>query len=217
MRHVGLVGFGAIGQACATRFAAFGCPVSYWSRKLRPPEEEWGATYKELDELLAESEVVVVAIALTPETRGLLDSTRLALSPMRPDAVLVNAARGAVVDEAALLVAVSERRLAGAALDVFSVEPLPMDSPLRSCERILLSPHAASATVEGRQAIFSSIAANLGRAVSGEPLHSVVNGVDPIVRLAALTTPLVGPAQGRRCARGRSVRPSAWWHGRGRR
>jgi D-3-phosphoglycerate dehydrogenase / 2-oxoglutarate reductase len=179
-RHVGLVGFGAIGQACATRFAAFGCTVSYWSRRRRPPDEECGATYKDLDHLLADSEVVVVAIALTPETRGLLGSVRL--GRMRPDAVLVNASRGAVVDESALLDVVAHGRLSGAALDVYSVEPLPMDSPLRSCERILLSPHAASATVEGRGAIFSAIATNLRRALAGEPLRCVVNGVDPVVR-----------------------------------
>lgn len=178
-RRVGLVGFGAIGQACAPRFAAFGCAVSYWSRHRRPPADEFGATYRDLDELFAESEVVVLAIASTPETAQLVNQTRLSLMPS--DAILVNAARGAVVDEAALVSALSEGRLAGAALDVFSSEPLASDSPLRSCERALLSPHAASVTTEALRAIFSMTADNLRRALTGEPTVSVVNGVEPIV------------------------------------
>jgi D-3-phosphoglycerate dehydrogenase len=178
--RVGLVGFGAIGQACAQRFAAFGCPISYWSRLRRSRDEEWGATYRDLDDLLAQSDVVVVAIALTPQTRGLLDQGRLARMPA--NAVLVNAARGPVVDETALAAALSAGRLAGAALDVFGTEPLPADSPLRSVERVLLSPHAAGATVEARRAIFDMTGDNLRWALAGAPVANVVNGVDPVVR-----------------------------------
>jgi len=179
-RRVGLVGFGDIGSACATRFAAFGCEVSYWTRRRRPPAEEHGATYRELDELLRTSDVLVLVIALTEETRGLLDAARLATLPR--GAIIVNGARGGLIDEAALLDALNRGALGGAALDVFTTEPLASASPLRGCDRVLLSPHVAGATTESRMRIFQMVAGNIARAMSGEPLLGVVNGAPPVVR-----------------------------------
>jgi D-3-phosphoglycerate dehydrogenase len=179
-RRVGLVGFGPIGQAAAERFAAFGCPVSYWSRRRRPPEEAAGAAYASLAELVAGSDVLVVVVALAPATRGLLDRERLGSLPR--GAVVVNAARGGIVDEAALVELLDSGHLAGAALDVFDTEPLPADSPLRTHERVFLSPHVAGATMQARLRILESVQANLRRAVRGEPVENVVNGVDPVVR-----------------------------------
>ena len=179
-RRVGIVGFGPIGQAAATRFAAFGCPVSYWSRRRRPPEAEAGATYRPLDELVASSDVLVVVVALAESTRGLLDLARLGTLPR--GAIVVNAARGGIVDEDALVALLDSGHLAGAALDVYATEPLPDTSPLRSHERVLLSPHVAGATVQARIRILQSVAGNLRRAVEGQPVENVVNGVDPVVR-----------------------------------
>lgn len=178
-RRVGILGFGPIGAHCARVFTAFGCPVSYWSRRRREAEEEAGATYRELDDLLRSSDVLVVVIALGATTRGLLDADRLALLPR--GAVLVNAARGGVVDEAALLAAVEGGALGGAALDVFGTEPLAVGSPLRKNDRILLSPHAAGTTQQSLARIIGAVQENLRRAVSGEPVSFVLNGVSPAI------------------------------------
>jgi D-3-phosphoglycerate dehydrogenase len=177
-RRVGIVGFGPIGAECALRFRAFGCDVSYWTRRRRPPEAEFGANYLPLDELCALSEILVVVIALAEETHHLLDQARLARMPA--GSILINAARGGVVDESALLAAVRSRHLRGAALDVFSTEPLEPESPLRSEDRIFLSPHAASSTTEAVWRIVGVALGNLSHALAGEPLDHVQNGVDPL-------------------------------------
>ena len=174
-RRVGIVGYGAIGVAAAERFRAFGCEVAYWTRTPRAD-----AAYRPLDELLATSDVLVVVIALGDETRGLLTERRLRLLPR--GAVVVNAARGGIVDEAALLTLLEEGHLAGVALDVYDTEPLPEDSPLRAHDRVLLSPHVAGATAQARLRIAVAVQQNLRRAVHGEPVHDVVNGADPVVR-----------------------------------
>lgn len=179
-RRVGILGLGPVGRGCAIRFNAFGCPVSYWSRHRRPPEEEHGASFRPLDELIRMSDVLVVALALTDQTRGIIDGSRLALLPH--GAIVINAARGGIVDEDALARSVDAGVLLGAGLDVFASEPLPPDSPLRRCDRILLSPHAAGGSSEARAEMMRMITANFERAVRGEPLESVVNGVTPVVR-----------------------------------
>ncbi|HVA59977.1 MAG TPA: NAD(P)-dependent oxidoreductase [Mycobacteriales bacterium] len=179
-RRVGILGFGPIGRACAERFAAFGCPVAYWSRSRRGPAESAGAVYLEFAELLATSDVLVVVVAFGPETAGVLDARRLALLPS--GAILVNAARGGIVDEPALAAAVERGSLAGAAVDVYDTEPLPESSPLRGNERILLSPHAAGSTQQSLARIVSVLHDNIERAVLGEPVHFLCNDAAPLVR-----------------------------------
>ena len=179
-RRVGLVGFGAIARACVPRFAAFDCAVSYWSRRPRSAAESAGATYQDLDDLVASSDVLVVVVARAAETLGLIGPDRLARLPR--GAVVVNAARGGIVDEPGLLRLLDDGHLAGAALDVYDVEPPPTDHPLRAHERVLLSPHISGGTGQSRLRIFGQVSANLRRAVQGEPVLDVVNGVDPVVR-----------------------------------
>ena len=174
--RVGIIGMGAIGRRAAQLFAAFGCEVQYWSRSRH---EDAPAAYAELDDLLATSDVVVLVIALGATTRGLLDEARLAR--MKPGALLVNGARGEVVDEAALAAALESSHLGGAALDVFSTEPLPGASPLRTAPRVLLSPHMAGSTVQAAMRIVGQATANLSRVLDGQPAVDVVNGVDPHV------------------------------------
>jgi D-3-phosphoglycerate dehydrogenase len=134
----------------------------------------------ELDELTATSDVVVLVIALAEETRGLWDAARLAA--MKPGALLVNGARGEVVDEEALHAALFEGRLAGAALDVFAVEPLPAGSPLLDVPGLLLSPHMAGSSGEAAMRIIGKSKANLQRVLDGLPVIDVVNGVPAEVR-----------------------------------
>ena len=175
--RVGVVGMGAIGRRCAELFGAFGCEVSYWSRRRH---DDAPATYRELDDLLAGSDVVVVVIALGPQTRGLLSAERLA--GLKPGALLVNGARGEVVDEAALVSALSSGQLAGAALDVFTTEPLPAASALREAPNVLLSPHMAGSTGQAALRIVGQSGQNLRRVLAGQPVVDVVNGVAPAVR-----------------------------------
>jgi phosphoglycerate dehydrogenase-like enzyme len=175
--RVGVIGMGPIGRRTAELFSAFGCDVSYWSRHRHPDAP---AAYADLDDLLATSDVVVLVIALGPQTRELLDEARLA--QLKPGALVVNGARGEVVDERALVAALHSGHIGGAALDVFAVEPLPPDSPLRTAPRVLLSPHVAGSTGQAAMRIIGQTTANLRRALDGEPVHDVVNGVDPHVR-----------------------------------
>jgi phosphoglycerate dehydrogenase-like enzyme len=179
-RRVGLVGFGSIGRALVPRFQGLGCEVAYWSRRRRDPREELGATYQELDDLVATSEVLVNVVALAPQTRGLLSAERLALLPI--GAFLVNASRGGIVDEDAVAAALRDGRLAGAAFDVYAVEPLPADSPLRTAPNALLTPHTGGSTAQTVPRLMEGVVANIRRAVTGEPLLDVVNGADPVVR-----------------------------------
>lgn len=139
-RTVTILGCGSVGTECARRFSAFGCRVL--GVDLFPRED---AAFAELlplarlDSLLPETDIPVLTLPLTPETRGLLDARRLAL--LKPDSVLVNIARGPLVEEAALIAALREGRLSGAVLDVFEAEPLPPESPLWTLDNVILSPH----------------------------------------------------------------------------
>ncbi|MEU9872232.1 NAD(P)-dependent oxidoreductase [Actinomadura sp. NPDC048021] len=175
-QRVGIVGFGAIGAEAARLFAALGCTVSYWTRRRRP---QAAATYRELDELMAMSDVLVIALPLTEETKGLIGPERLALLPDK--ALLVNVARGGIAPDDAVLAALESGRLAGAALDVFEQEPLPQGHPLRSREDVLLSPHAAGASVQSQLNLLGMVRDNVTAAVQGRDVLNVVNGIKPQV------------------------------------
>jgi phosphoglycerate dehydrogenase-like enzyme len=171
-QRVGVIGMGAIGRQVATMFTGLGCQVSYWSRNQHPDAP---APYAELDDLLAGSDIVILVIALGDLTRGLIDADRLA--QMKPGALLVNGARGEVVDEVALAAALTSGHLAGAGLDAFVQEPLQADSPLLVAPNALLSPHMAGSTVEAAMRIVGTAKANLVKVLDGEPVDNVVNGV----------------------------------------
>ena len=144
-RTLGVVGYGRIGRAVAELARALGMQV-VWTSRSPTPDPEW----RSLGELLREADVVSLHLPLTPETRRLIDAD--ALSLMRPEAVLVNTARGAIVDEPALVAALREGRIAGAALDVFDEEP-NVPEELLGLENVVLTPHLGSATVEAREAM----------------------------------------------------------------
>lgn len=177
-RTVGIVGMGNIGREVATRLRPFGCRILYHDLVRLPAdrEEELGVEYAELDVLLRSSDIVTLHVPLTPETRHLIDRERLAL--MRPDAYLLNLARGEVVDEEALAEALGEGRLAGAGLDVFAREPVDPENPLLKSDRVILSPHVAGGTNESRVRMLQVTIHNVIRVLSGEKPRFVVNGVE---------------------------------------
>ena len=142
-KTLGIVGCGRIGRAVARRAAGFGMRVLGHDPFAGPVA---GIESVPLDTLLAESDFVTLHCALSPENRGLVGAAQLAR--MKPTAYLVNTARGALVDEGALVAALRAGRIAGAALDAFTAEPLPPESPLRSCPRMLITPHQAFNSVE---------------------------------------------------------------------
>ncbi len=157
-KTLGLVGLGAIGRLTAQLAQGLGMRVIAHDPGLAADAPSWacGAQPRALDALLAEADVVSLHLPLTEATRGLLSARRLAL--MRPDAVLVNTARGGLCDEAAVAQALRDGRLGGAAFDVFESEPLPAGSPWQGCPRLVLSPHVAGVTREANARVSALIA-----------------------------------------------------------
>lgn len=174
-KTLGIIGMGRIGTALARRAAlGFDMRVLYTARTARPEAESaLGVQRRALDELLEQSDFVCVLAPLTAETRGLIGARELAR--MKPSAFLINAARGAIVDEPALIEALRAKRIAGAGLDVFAQEPLPADSPLLGMPQVLLLPHVGSATWETRHAMERCAAQNLIDALAGRRPRYLVN------------------------------------------
>jgi (S)-sulfolactate dehydrogenase len=162
---LGLVGFGAIARATAERARALGMAIAAHDPFLPEGDPAWAGTtrHDSLDALIAEADALSLHVPLTPETRGLIGRDRLAR--MRPGAVLVNTARGSVVDEAALGEALRAGRLGGAALDVFETEPLPAGSPLAGAPNLIATPHIAGVTRESNDRISRMTAENVARAL----------------------------------------------------
>lgn len=166
---LGVVGLGEIGQAVARRARAFGMEIAYSGRRPVAAEvaaELGGARRLELDELVAAADVLTLHCPLTAATHHLLDARRLAL--MKPTAVLVNTARGPIVDEAALAAALQAGTIRAAALDVFEREPA-VEPALLACENVVLTPHVGSATIETRTAMASLAAENVRAVLAGRP------------------------------------------------
>jgi len=167
-----VVGVGEIGREVARLGAAFGMRVVGVKRDARGqlPHVDELHTPDRLDELAGDADAIVITLPLTLETDGLV--SRTTIQSMRPDAVLVNIGRGGVVDEPALVEALQERRLRGAALDVFATEPLPPESPLWALDNVLISPHTAALSVHENERIVELFADNLRRYLAGEELRS---------------------------------------------
>jgi glyoxylate reductase len=170
---LGLIGFGRIGQAMAKRALGFDMRVLCHDPSAPAADPALKATSVDLETLLRESDFVSVHTPLTPETRGLMNRERFAL--MKPTAVLINTARGPVVDPAALHEALSTRRIFAAALDVTDPEPIPLDSSLLALDNLVIVPHIASASVATRQKMSLMAAENLIAGLKGERLPNCVN------------------------------------------
>lgn len=172
-RTIGIVGLGRIGAAVARRGRGFGMRILYTSRTRKPEvERELGAEYRDLEELLMESDFVVVCVPLTPETHHLIGEGELSL--MKRTAFLVNVARGPVVDEEALVHALKEGRIRGAALDVFEREP-EVHPGLLELPNVVLTPHVGSATEETRRRMADLLVDGLAKLLRGERPENLVN------------------------------------------
>jgi len=175
-RVLGVVGYGRIGRAVATIGRAFGMRVVAARRTAAGASEvEPGVQMADLETVLRESDVVSLHCPLTPETRGLIDARRLAM--MKPTAYLINTARGPLIVEADLAAALDAGRLAGAGLDVLSVEPPPAGNPLLAARNCIITPHHAWATPDARRRLIAVTAENLRAFAAGRP-RNVVNGVE---------------------------------------
>lgn len=167
---LGLVGLGRIGRAVARRAHGFDMRLLYSKRNRLPPEDAEGADYRELDDLLRESDIVSIHVPLTPETEALIDARRLALLP--DGACFVNTARGPIVDEQALVRELTSGRI-GAGLDVFAHEP-SVPAPLLELPNVVLTPHVGSATQQTREGMTRLLVDNLLAAERGQPLPTPV-------------------------------------------
>ncbi|SFJ37878.1 D-3-phosphoglycerate dehydrogenase [Bosea sp. OK403] len=169
-KTVGIVGFGAIGKNVAKLLKGFGCTILYSKRQPLSAAEEaaLGVKHATMAELLAQSDVVSLHCPLTPETTNLID--KAALAAMKKTAVLINVARGGVVNEADLVVALRAKDIAGAAMDVYSVEPLPAESELLTLDNIVVTPHLAAMAADNFAPTVTRMFANMAHVSRGEPV-----------------------------------------------
>ena len=169
---LGVVGTGAIGAEMARLAGAIGMEVIAWTfHPSQERAEKLGLRYVELDELLETADVVSLHVALTEDTRGLIGKREL--DRMKPGALLLNGARGAVIDTPALVGALNSGHLGGAGIDVFDSEPPPPDYPLFECEQVVLTPHCADMTPEGVDLLNSGAVENVIAFLEGQPRNQV--------------------------------------------
>lgn len=175
---VGIIGFGRIGREVAARLSLFGCRRLVYDPAVPAARiAEAACEAVPLERLLAESDVVTLHCPSTRETRRMLD--RRSIATMKPGAILVNLARGDLVETPALVEALQSGHLGGAAIDVCDPEPIPTDSPLRKMDNVVCSSHIASTSVKAVDALRRTAAEIAAKALRGEPLPNVVNGVAP--------------------------------------
>ena len=169
-KTLGILGLGSIGKWIARYGQAFGMNVIAWSENLTAEAAaESGATYVSKQQLFEQSDVLSVHLVLSDRSRGLVDAQ--ALSWMKPSAYLINTARGPIVDEAALIETLQQRRIAGAALDVFAIEPLPAEHPFRTLDNVLATPHIGYVTENNYRTFFSQMIEDIQAWDAGEPIR----------------------------------------------
>ena len=176
-KTLGIIGLGRIGKEVARRAKAFGPKMIYYdTNRLEPEaERELEVAYRDLDQLVAESDIITIHTPSTPQTVSLINSARIA--KMKVNAVVINVSRGGIVNEAALAEALKEKRIRGAAFDVFSEEPPDRSNPLLNAPNVVLTPHIAGATNESRDRITDMSIDNVMSVLRGREPTNVVNGV----------------------------------------
>jgi phosphoglycerate dehydrogenase-like enzyme len=169
-KTLGIVGLGSIGQKIARYAQAFDMKVIAWSENLTAERAaEHGVTYVNKQALFEQSDIISVNLVLSDRSRGLVDAE--SLNRMKPTAYLVNTARGPIVDEDALVEVLKQKKIAGAALDVYSVEPLPADHPFRSLPNLLATPHVGYVTENNYRMFFSQMIEDIQAWHAGEPIR----------------------------------------------
>lgn len=173
-KNVSILGMGRIGKEVVRRFKSFEVNLCYYDkyRLTEEQEKEMGITYKPFPDILKSSDVVTIHVPLTKETEGWLGEKELGM--MKSGAVLVNVARGGIVNEAALAEAVKKQKLFGAAADVFEKEPIELPNPLAGVNNLILTPHVAGVTSESRMRIIQDAMTNIGRVLRGEHPQDLV-------------------------------------------
>jgi phosphoglycerate dehydrogenase-like enzyme len=173
-KTLGIVGLGRVGKAVTALAISFGMKVIAWSTNLTEERAAAvGAVYCSLADLFRDSDLVSLHLRASARTSGIITAAHI--QSMKPTACLVNTARGQLLDEDALVSALRERRIRGAALDVFQTEPLPADHPLRSLENVILSPHMGSVTAEAYEAYFKGAVDNIAAYLDGDIPAGAVN------------------------------------------
>jgi phosphoglycerate dehydrogenase-like enzyme len=171
-RTLGVIGLGRVGSVVARVGVAFDMKVIGWSQNLTEERcRELGATLVTKDELFSQSDIVTVHLLLGERSRGLVGAGEIGL--MKPTAYLINTARGPIVDEAALIDALENRRIAGAAIDVFDVEPLPLDHPFRRLENTVITPHLGYVCDDNYSVYFKGYVEDIRAWLDGKPINQV--------------------------------------------
>jgi D-3-phosphoglycerate dehydrogenase len=171
-RTLGVIGLGKLGSKVAEIGRAFGMNVIAWSQNLTEDKARAaGATLVGKDDLFRQSDFITVHLQLSPRTRGLIGAKELGL--MKPSAYFVNTSRGPIVEEAALLDALRSGRIAGAGIDVYDVEPLPLDHPLRKLDNAVLTPHLGYVTEDGYRGFYEQFVENIRAWQDGKPLRVI--------------------------------------------
>ena len=170
-KRIGVIGMGHIGMRVAQIASAFGMEVVYYSRSEKKAAEEKGFTPLSLEELISTSDYITLHVPQTEETARMINKERIAL--MKPSAILINTARGGLIDEEALAEALNEKRIAGAGVDVLAEEPPIHGSPLISCPDCMITPHIAWAAKETRERLMAKAEENLASFLKGNPINVV--------------------------------------------
>jgi D-3-phosphoglycerate dehydrogenase len=174
-KTLGIVGLGKLGTRVARIGQAFGMNVLAWSQNLTAEAcQAAGVTHASKEELFRQADFISIHVLLSDRSRGMIGGADLAR--MKPTAYLINTARAAIVDQAALLSVLAEGRIAGAGLDVFESEPLPLDSPLRKLDNVVITPHLGYVSVQAYEAYFRDMVENIRAFLDGKPIRVIPAG-----------------------------------------
>jgi phosphoglycerate dehydrogenase-like enzyme len=167
---LGVLGLGKLGTRTANIAKAFGMKVIAWSQNLTPEKcQEAGVGYVSKEDLFRQADFITIHVVLSPRSRGLVGAKEFGL--MKPSAFIINTSRGPIIDEAAMLAALREKKIGGAGLDVFDIEPLPVDHPLRKMDNVVLTPHLGYVSEQNYKHYFAGVVEDIRGFLDGKPVR----------------------------------------------
>jgi D-3-phosphoglycerate dehydrogenase len=167
---LGVLGLGKLGTRTANIAKAFGMKVIAWSQNLTPEKcKEAGVEYASKEDLFRQADFITIHVVLSQRSRGLVGAKEIAL--MKPSAYIINTSRGPIIDEAAMLAALRDKKIGGAGLDTFDVEPLPVDHPLRKLDNVVLTPHLGYVATQNYRAYFAGVVDDIRAFIDGKPVR----------------------------------------------